>query len=368
MMARKFLSKELAFRCGLLFATTLAGYGQTLINLGSQGRNVDFSSAASTRPAKTGPVLPSTCSVGEFFFNSAAPAGQNVYGCTATNVWSLMSPAAGLIDTGANGIVKRTAPNTTVAVPAPTGTIVGTTDTQTLTNKSIDASEINSGTLSPSRLPALSNQTVQNNGTSLTQRSTLNFSGALTGRDNSAAGRTDVDLATVNASVGTFGSTNQIPVITVNSYGQITSVTTSPASAGNTISQMSSGTFSSIPTTCTTGALYFATDQPAGQQIYTCSASNTWTQFLTLGGSGALAFSNGALDVVPSVVPRLSAANTFSGLNTFSNGVQLQSAGAQPSCSAPLRGLFWYLNNGSAKDGVQVCVYNGSSFIWTSLY
>jgi hypothetical protein len=72
-----------------------------------------------------------------------------------------------------------------------------------------------------------------------------------------------------------------------------------------------------MPSTCTTGALYFATDQPAGQQIYTCSSTNTWTQVVALGGSGALAFTNGYLDIVPGVVPTLAAANNFTGSNTF---------------------------------------------------
>ena len=38
------------------------------------------------------------------------------------------------------------------------------------------------------------------------------------------------------------------------------------------------GTYASLPITCTTGQLYFATDKPGGVNIYECASTNTWTQ------------------------------------------------------------------------------------------
>src|SRR5580658_3390203 len=38
------------------------------------------------------------------------------------------------------------------------------------------------------------------------------------------------------------------------------------------------GTTSQLPTTCTLGAEYFATDATAGQNKYLCTATNVWTQ------------------------------------------------------------------------------------------
>ncbi|MEZ5404534.1 MAG: hypothetical protein R2729_32950 [Bryobacteraceae bacterium] len=69
-------------------------FGQTTVDLRSQARNVDFSQAASTRPHKVGTNLPAACGAGETFFKTDAPAGQNVFGCTATNVWSPLGSAA----------------------------------------------------------------------------------------------------------------------------------------------------------------------------------------------------------------------------------------------------------------------------------
>jgi hypothetical protein len=72
-----------------------AASGQTLVNLGSQTKNVDFSAAPETRPMKTGTTLPGACNVGDEFFNTAATAGSNVYGCTSPNVWTQLSGAGG---------------------------------------------------------------------------------------------------------------------------------------------------------------------------------------------------------------------------------------------------------------------------------
>ncbi len=65
------------------------GYAQTTINGGRTVLGpVDNSGAVSTKPAKSGATLPATCSVGEEFFKTDATAGQNKYGCTATNTWT----------------------------------------------------------------------------------------------------------------------------------------------------------------------------------------------------------------------------------------------------------------------------------------
>jgi len=62
--------------------------GPTTINLGTQGRNVDFASFPFTRPVAVGSSLPATCEVGQLFFNSSAPAGSNLFACTATDTWT----------------------------------------------------------------------------------------------------------------------------------------------------------------------------------------------------------------------------------------------------------------------------------------
>ncbi len=59
----------------------------------------DASGASATKPAKSGTSLPAACSTGEFFFNTAAAAGQNLYLCKPDNTWTQMTasqlPAAG---------------------------------------------------------------------------------------------------------------------------------------------------------------------------------------------------------------------------------------------------------------------------------
>ena len=65
------------------------GEGQTLIDLRTQTKSVDFSAAPSTKPMQAGASLPATCTVGQFFFLTSASAGSNVYACSSVNTWTL---------------------------------------------------------------------------------------------------------------------------------------------------------------------------------------------------------------------------------------------------------------------------------------
>jgi hypothetical protein len=65
-------------------------HGQTRVDLSTQSRNVDFSGAASTKPAKTGIILPVLCSVGEQFLKTDGLPGQNLYACNSPNTWTMV--------------------------------------------------------------------------------------------------------------------------------------------------------------------------------------------------------------------------------------------------------------------------------------
>jgi hypothetical protein len=84
--------KSIGLICLFQFLSGTGIRAQTTIN---GGRVVtgpwDASSAASSKPAKTGTALPQTCGVGEQFFKSDASPGQNLYFCTASNTWVQMT-------------------------------------------------------------------------------------------------------------------------------------------------------------------------------------------------------------------------------------------------------------------------------------
>src|ERR1035441_6522088 len=69
------------------FMTT--GAGQTLVDLRTQSKSVDFSAAGSTKPMQTGSSLPSRCAGCQFFLLTTAPAGSNVYACNPANTWAV---------------------------------------------------------------------------------------------------------------------------------------------------------------------------------------------------------------------------------------------------------------------------------------
>ncbi len=71
----------------MLIAVAGCGKSQTRLDLRTQSRNVDFSSAVSSRPARTGSTLPANCGAGELFFNTGSN-GTGLYTCAPSNTWS----------------------------------------------------------------------------------------------------------------------------------------------------------------------------------------------------------------------------------------------------------------------------------------
>jgi hypothetical protein len=78
--------------------------------------SIDFTSKTATAPVKAGTSAPGTCVVSELFFDTDATAGLNMFGCTATDTWTLLGDGAsgsGLADPGSNGVVVRTSSGVT---------------------------------------------------------------------------------------------------------------------------------------------------------------------------------------------------------------------------------------------------------------
>jgi hypothetical protein len=93
-----------------LVAAALPLGAQTQVDLHTQSKNVDFREAGSTKPFKTGTYLPAGCVVGEMFFKTDAPVGNNLYGCVSANTWQLesSSPGQGVVTVENGGVVVGT--------------------------------------------------------------------------------------------------------------------------------------------------------------------------------------------------------------------------------------------------------------------
>src|SRR5262249_14439119 len=79
-----------AVRCVLASAAMAgAAHGQTKIDLRKRGKSADFLAAGATRPAQRGTTLPGAGAIGATFPTDRAPAGKNLFVCTAANVWTV---------------------------------------------------------------------------------------------------------------------------------------------------------------------------------------------------------------------------------------------------------------------------------------
>ena len=79
------------------------GQSQTKVDIRSQARNLDFSNAGSTSPFPVGTAMPAVCTTGQTFFRADAAPGQNLYLCTATNIWTAVEGGTSLPSQSSNG-------------------------------------------------------------------------------------------------------------------------------------------------------------------------------------------------------------------------------------------------------------------------
>ncbi len=91
--------------------------------------------------------------------------------------------------------------------------------------------------------------------------------------DCTGGGGTSITLCVATSGTWTAlsGAASSVP------FSGVTSGTNSNALVVGGSLQIRTGTLGAIPGTCTVGQIYFANDQTAGQNVYGCTATNTWT-------------------------------------------------------------------------------------------
>ena len=172
------------------------------------------------------------------------------YYSTATDNGTVISgtlgnyKGAGFIYSGSSSgtttvVATATAGTTTLTLPAATDTLVGKATTDTLTNKTIAAGSNTISGLTNSNLSGtagitnanLANSTIS--GISLgSNLAALTIGTGLTGTSYNGSTGVTIALGTSGVSAATYGSSTQIPVFAVDTYGRVTSVTNTTVQGG----------------------------------------------------------------------------------------------------------------------------------------
>ena len=254
-----------------------------------------------SHPINKGTSLPTSCSVGDLYFKTDATPGENIYLCTSENTWTQVQTGS------SNSLTIENEFSTQGAVPvAAAGSgravvespLVVDAESGSMTINSSNPTELtlknHSSTMSAPSSSGLTKLGISSTGTLVTRTyggneleySTTDHSHAWGSITGTLSNQTDLQSA-LDAKVSSVsGTSNEItssggttPTLSIADTFRITGKTaTAPVKAGTT-----------LPSTCTVGDLFYKTDATAGQNLYGCTSTNTWTQ---LGSSTFLGLSD----------------------------------------------------------------------------
>jgi len=333
-------------------------------------------------PIKTGAGLPGTCAVGQIFFLTSAPAGANLFGCTAANNWSAQGgqPGAGATLQGtlasmpttctvgqtyfatdapaganlygcsaanaSNGVAVGSRPTTNFLTGAGLISVITDTGTEINIQSALDTAVVAtlpSEQSGSSLLCASATGSATTYGCAMTPTATsytvgmalhwvpdVNGAGGPTTLNVDTLGAASVKLAdgvsdpsdadivagsmrevwydgvnfrfpgtgsgpvqsvfgrtgAVTASLGDYTAQQVTNAAATNSSNTFTAGTQDFSEAAHTRPTIVVSSSGNLPVGCAAGELAFVSGAAAGQQIYECSAPNTWTQ---QSGGGAAA-------------------------------------------------------------------------------
>jgi hypothetical protein len=251
--------------CLVWLVPVVSGQTSTTVNLGTQARNPDFSAMPVTKPVTVGTSLPSTCVVGQLFFNSSASAGNNLSSCTATNTWSPVGNTLATPLSVANGGNGTSTPS---LVAGTNVTITGSWPNQTISSTATGGTTGNATAIQGTTVantPPVNNQTLVYNTSASSYIPTTIFT-LQNGLGTAPAG---INNLQVNISMGvrsvTTTSDNLVNtdcggLVTYNNSSAVSVALAQPSLAGNflsgcpiTIRNYGAGTVTLTPASSTIG-------------------------------------------------------------------------------------------------------------------
>ena len=338
---------------------------------------VNFAGATHTTPSKTGTnatLIATTCGVGETFFVSDAAAGSNWYGCTATNIWTLLGGGSGNVvgpnssvagdipgfaDTTGKVLADSYAVVTTVGSPGTNGNI----PTEAAVRSAISAAgggNVNAAGTLTSNLPVIGSGSTSVAVGSVSGNTTTFVTMASGDAKTSGAPLTwnsSGNAATPSAPViATYGGTNNAffqvsgPATSIKTYTFPNSNSTMAAlgtaesftaaqtfTSGNLLlGGATSGTTTLNATAIASGTLTLPAITATVVAAATSATAGQVLQATTTAGSPAWSTATYPLTTTANQILYSNATNTVTGLTTANNGVLVTSAGGVPSIGSTL--------------------------------